>query len=147
MNNASSPLGRRGGAPSVPNLWRNEAACSSASPSVLDDCLERLEVVLAEEVAALSQPSPGALQSLNLRKSTLLLELDRRMRDTRGDGVTIGTPDRLKRIKSYLEENLRLLSLHLAAANEIVAIIRQSVERIEADGTYSKHSHFDEWSR
>lgn len=147
MSSALIPFGSRDGSPSPRQPLRYTGGTPSATASVLDDCLERLEVVLVEEVAALNQASQEALQSLNLRKSTLLLELDRRMRDMRGNGVTVATRDRLKRIKSLLEENLRLLSLHLAAVNEIVAIIRQSVERAEADGTYSKSLAWDEWSR
>ena len=147
MRNDFSLIGRRDGASteSWPPLGRGGSLMASASE--LDDCLERLEAVLVEEVATLSQLSPATLHSLNQRKSTLLLELDRRVRDARGDGITNGTPYRLGRIKVHLEENLRLLSLHLAAANEIVAIIRRSVERAEGDGTYSMSLFFDEWSR
>lgn len=145
MSSAYSPFANRSGTPAMQPPFRIEAGSHSAS--ALDECLERLEIVLVEEVAALTRASPEALQSLNLRKSTLLLELDRRMRDMRSTTVTAATRNRLRRIKGYLEENLRLLSLHLAAANEIVAIIRQSAERADADGTYSKSASFDEWSR
>lgn len=118
---------------------------TSSRDSALDGCLDRLEVLLADEHIALEGLSPEGMRSLNARKSALLLELDRTMRGVKGGSLGSPAVERLKSLRLKLEGNLHRISLHLSAVNEIMSVVRRSVERSEADGTYSRTVRQDEW--
>lgn len=110
----------------------------------IHSCLDRLEAVLGDEAKALEALSPEALRSINARKSVLLLELDRGQR-TYKLSLSPATVERLRDIGTKLTQNMQRLSLHVAALNEVLGVVRRSVERSEADGTYSRTTPVDAW--
>lgn len=114
---------------------------------IIEGCLARLEQVLAEEKSALREPTAGALRSVNERKSAILLELDRASRTLGDSSVSPQLLEQISNARKLLQESLDGIKLHLTAINEIMRVIRQSVERSEADGTYTRNRRQDEWLR
>jgi hypothetical protein len=108
-------------------------------------CLDRLEAVLVEEQRALQDMSPAVLRSINARKSALLLELDRGQRSLKSSIQDPATVQRLRDIRPKLEQSMKQISLHVAALNEVLGVVRRSVAGREADGTYSRTAQTDEW--
>ncbi|QTL04301.1 hypothetical protein J5J86_02840 [Aquabacter sp. L1I39] len=106
--------------------------------ATLVSALERLEELVDQETEALRLRAPLDLADINRRKSRSLLELSRAAR-----GVDVRQGDllqeRLDRLRGKLVDNQGVLSLHLAAAQEVGAILDQALRDAESDGTYSTY--------
>jgi len=103
----------------------------------LVDSMQRLEQIVDEETTALTARQAIDLDEINRRKSRSLLELTRLSRALPGriTGGDLGS--RLERVAAKLRRNHDLLHLHLTAAQEIAALIAETMRAAESDGTYS----------
>lgn len=114
------------------------AAGKDPALATLVSALERLEDLVDQETDALRRRVPLDLADINRRKSRSLLELSRAAR-----GVEIRQTDalqqRLDRLREKLSDNQAVVSLHLAAAQEVGAILDQALREAESDGTYSTY--------
>lgn len=107
-----------------------------SSTLILEGVLERLEETAALETDALRNRRAIDFEEISRRKSRSLLELSRAVR------TLPGTPEaalavRLARLRAVLAENSAVLQLHLAAAQEVAAILGEALREAESDGTYS----------
>jgi len=101
-----------------------------ASIDRLSDCIEA-------ETQALREGAREGLDHFTHLKNVGLLDLTRAMR-------LIGTGEppriiisRLNLLRLALEDNRRLLSLHMVAAQEIADLVSDALEESASDGTYS----------
>lgn len=102
--------------------------------------VERLEVSVDAETAALAAHRHDHLGEFTRRKRQGFLELNRIMRSME---KTIPSQDviaRLARFKTKLEANNATLHVHLRAVQEVTAIIVRVMRESESDGTYSQAS-------
>ncbi|TDT88870.1 MULTISPECIES: hypothetical protein [Azorhizobium] len=108
----------------------------SPEMATLVSSLDRLEIVIDQETAALEAHQPVDLAEMNRRKSRSLLELSRALRGL-PDDVDSSLGERLTGIKAKLTRNCEVLAMHLAAAREITTILNGALRAAESDGTYS----------
>jgi hypothetical protein len=101
----------------------------------LSDVILRLTAVIEEENRVLTAEREKSLESLIHKKSQLLLEL-LRMNKTLTRGSRPELTRQLEVLKSVMETNQRLLSIHLSAAREISDTILDALRQEESDGTY-----------
>ncbi|MCK0207932.1 hypothetical protein MWN33_07780 [Starkeya koreensis] len=110
----------------------------SVNPStvMLEGVLDRLEETLTLETDALRNRHLLDFEEISRRKSRSLLELSRAVRTLPGtlEGALLA---RLARLRATLTANRDLLELHLAAAQEVAAILGEALRAAESDGTYS----------
>ena len=108
----------------------------STNLELIEAALKRLEKVLDEENAALSDPGSRGLDGLCRTKTQCLLELQRspELSGLHDDGLEA----LLKAVRKKLEVNRWLLFLNLEAAREITAVIVSALRDEESDGTYSR---------
>ncbi len=99
--------------------------------------IKRLQVCLDEETAVLIQSRPVDLEGYNQRKGQGLMELNRALLAVgplaRNSEVAI----ELSQLKSKIDENMRVLRLHISAVNEITDLLTDAIQREDSDGTYS----------
>jgi hypothetical protein len=107
-----------------------------ALPEMTNAALARLEKVLDDENAALSAFDSKNLSEFSRIKTQCLLELQRAFAQQVPPPAELSA--RLQSLRQKLELNRWLLSLHLDAAKEIVAVIMSAIRDEESDGTYSR---------
>ena len=105
--------------------------------TVLTHAINRLEAVLAGETLALRDGRSVNLAELANRKNQSLLELTRIGRGIDPLHVTDGLRTRLGTLRERLDENERVLRLHMEATGEISALIARTLADAESDGTYA----------
>lgn len=110
------------------------APAHASSP--LASALARLEDVLREETDALRSRTPIDFAEVSRRKSRSLLELSRMARAVPAQ-LDEQTTARVHSVREALEQNRHLLGIHLAAAQEVGAILHSVLREAESDGTYS----------
>ncbi|WP_371347794.1 hypothetical protein [Ancylobacter sp. IITR112] len=114
----------------------------TANPALLtlNGLLDRLEEAVDEETSALARRRPLDFEEINRRKSRSLLELTRAIRSLPaqpgGPGES-ALSARLAGLRTRLEANQDMLRIHLAAAQEIAALLGREMGEAESDGTYS----------
>ncbi|MEW5422256.1 flagellar protein FlgN [Amorphus sp. 3PC139-8] len=111
----------------------NRSGYTSAVASVLD----RLDQILDVEIAALSHPDTADLSLVCRQKSRLLLELSRLVREDEPVRSDTALAARLTEVREKLVRDQSLLSVHLAATEEISELIAQAMREAESDGTYT----------
>lgn len=99
--------------------------------------VERLSQVVEEETQLLRQVGSADFERLNHQKNFSLLELTRAMRVLPAQERTPVLAARLGRLRELLDENQRVLKLHLTAAEEIANLVAASIQDAASDGTYS----------
>jgi flagellar biosynthesis/type III secretory pathway chaperone len=99
--------------------------------------VERLSQVVEEETTLLRQLGSADFERLNHQKNYSLLELTRAMRVLPAQDRTPILAARLGRLRDLLDENQRVLKLHLTAAEEIANLVANSIQDAASDGTYS----------
>lgn len=104
--------------------------------AVLIQAINRLEGILAGETEALRAGRTVDLKEASNRKNQSLLELTRISRGLDPETVTPNLQVRLGTLRGRLDENRRVLSLHMEAAGEISGIIAKTLKDAESDGTY-----------
>lgn len=134
---AGSPRGLPMAPPSLRAPLVPVAADRSAPYGHAIAIIRKLEICLDEETAVLSAPGVPDLDSFNHRKGQGLMELNRALAGfgtTQRDGVV---EIELARLKRRIDENMRLLRLHISAVNEITGLLTDAIQKEESDGTYS----------
>lgn len=118
------------------------------SPAIaaLLSALDRLEETIDAESAALEVRAPLDFDEINRRKSRSLLELSRAARalPIAQDAALAG---RMVALKDKLSRNQYLISVELAAAQEVGAILDKALREAESDGTYSTRLPVEEGRR
>ena len=112
--------------------------------ATIDACLraiERVEQIVDQETAALSQHQVKALGDFNHRKSHGLLELTRAIRAL-GNAAAPALQPRLFALQAKLKDNADALQLHLKAVQEVSAVVTRAIRDAESDGTYSAAIRF-----
>lgn len=104
--------------------------------AVLTQAINRLEAILAGETQALRQGLPVKLGETTNRKNQSLLELSRIARGLDPATVTPNLRVRLGTLHERLDDNQRVLRLHMEAADEITGLIARTIADAESDGTY-----------
>jgi hypothetical protein len=104
--------------------------------AVLIQAINRLEGILAGETDALRGGRTADLAEATNRKNQSLLELTRISRGLDPQALTPVLRTRLGTLRDRLEDNRRVLSLHMEATGEISGIIARSIKDAESDGTY-----------
>ena len=99
--------------------------------------IKKLQICLDEETAILSAANVPDLDSFNHRKGQGLMELNRALA---GFGTAARSPEiesELVVLKHKIDENMRVLRLHISAVNEITVLLTDAIQKEDSDGTYS----------
>ncbi|MFC3072471.1 hypothetical protein [Shinella pollutisoli] len=100
--------------------------------------LGRLETIIDNENGNIGQDPDFDLPTSNAHKSRCLYELAMLTRDVRPDEVPATFSQQLSRVREKLATNAQRVSAHLEAVREVVSILKNAVQDLEADGTYSQ---------
>lgn len=98
---------------------------------------DRIEEVLAEEVAILEGRATGSIEAIVARKNHLVVELMRLMQHCNGACANEQLRRRLSGLSTKLADNAQLLRRHIDAIGEVTAIIAGAISAAGDDGTYS----------
>lgn len=100
--------------------------------------LGRLETIIDNENDNIGNDPEFDLPTSNAHKSRCLYELSMLTRDVRPDEVPASFSPQLGRVREKLATNAQRVSAHLDAVREVVTILKNAVQDLEADGTYSQ---------
>ena len=100
--------------------------------------LGRLETIIDAENDNLGSDPNFDLPTSNAHKSRCLYELAMLSRDVRPEEVPPTFSTQLARVREKLATNAQRVSAHLEAVREVVSILKNAVQDLEADGTYSQ---------
>ncbi|MEX6504996.1 hypothetical protein [Jiella sp. M17.18] len=101
----------------------------------IEKAVDRLEAILTAEVEALRSGNAINLAEITTRKNQSLLEFTRLARGLSDPDPTLRV--RLEGLRKCVEENQRVLGLHIQASHEIASLIARSITEADSDGTYS----------
>ena len=104
--------------------------------AVLTQAINRLEAVIAGEMMALQAGDHTGLGEISHRKNQSLMELTRIGRGIEAETMSSDLRDRLGILRERLEDNSRLLELHMEATAEVAGLITRAIAESESDGTY-----------
>lgn len=121
--------------PSVPA--RPDRQDTMPAPLPLAAIIRRIEETLEAETAALRSDPNFDLRASSARKSRHLYELTRTIRSVGEAAALAEHRESLLRLREKLTANEAVLRAHLGAVTEIAGLLRDAVQRAEADGTYS----------
>lgn len=110
------------------------------SPEVYDAffaIVDRLEVTIAEENAALAAQRHADIPVFTRQKRQSFLELHRIINAIQGTIPSQNIIQRLTSFRAKVEDNERLLQRHMQAVQTVANTIVQAMREIESDGTYS----------
>jgi hypothetical protein len=115
----------------------------AASPSInqLRDVIGRLASTIEEENHVLAERRELSLDPLIYKKSQLLLELMRAQKSCSPDFIKLNLGTEIRQLKSLMDANQQLLSVHLAAARDVSNTILDVLRHNESDGTYAGTAH------
>ncbi|MDP1702505.1 MAG: hypothetical protein Q8L53_16310 [Aestuariivirga sp.] len=115
----------------------------AASPSInqLRDVIGRLAATIEEENFVLAERRELSLDGLIYKKSQLLLELMRAQKSCSPDFIKLNLGEEIRQLRSLMEANQQLLSVHLAAARDVSNTILDVLRHNESDGTYAGTAH------
>ena len=114
------------------------AAPSDPALSTFMTIMDRLETIVEDETQALSRNRPGRIGETGQRKRQGMLELGRAMRRLPRSGADAQVQARLIRFAAKLEDNRRLLDIHLRAVRGVADLIAKTMREMDSDGTYSR---------
>lgn len=100
--------------------------------------LGRLETIIDNENDNIDRDPDFDLPTSNAHKSRCLYELAMLTRDVRPEEVPQTFSTQLGRVRDKLATNAQRVSAHLEAVREVVTILKNAVQDLEADGTYSQ---------
>ena len=106
-------------------------------PTSLSTLIDRIEQTVEEETIAIRTDLGFDLKSSNARKSRYLYELNRTMKGVSVADLQSDQRDGIRRLREKLATNEATLLAHLNAVNEVATLMRNAIQRSEADGTYS----------
>lgn len=107
-------------------------------PTSLATLIGRIEQAVEEETAALRSDFRFDLKASNARKSRYLYELNRALKTVGPSGLRVEQRDGIQRLRDKLAVNEAALLAHLNAVNEVAGLMRDAIQKHEADGTYSE---------
>ena len=115
----------------------------TAAPSInqLRDVIGRLAATIEEENHVLAERRELSLDPLIYKKSQLLLELMRAQKSCSPDFIRLNLAGEIRQLKSLMDANQQLLSVHLAAARDVSNTILDVLRHNESDGTYAGTAH------
>lgn len=99
--------------------------------------ITKLQICLDEETAILNASGIPDLDSFNHRKGQGLMELNRALSGFASAQRNSEVESELSKLKVKIDENMRLLRLHISAVNEITGLLTEAIQREDSDGTYS----------
>ena len=115
----------------------------TAAPSItqLRDVIGRLAATIEEENHVLAERRELSLDPLIYKKSQLMLELMRAQKSVSADFIRLNLAGEIRKLKTLMDANQQLLSVHLAAAREVSDTILDVLRHNESDGTYAGTAH------
>ncbi|TJW11601.1 MAG: hypothetical protein E5W82_17785 [Mesorhizobium sp.] len=114
-----------------------EAPIPLARPGNLAAIIGRIEEAVEEETAAIRTDTGFDLKASNARKSRYLYELTRAMKSANEAEFLEQHREGLTRLRQKLAKNEAAILAHLSAVNEVANLLKNAIQRAEADGTYS----------
>ena len=125
----------------LPNLpaptSATEAPAASLRPGNLAAIIGRIEEVVDEETAGIRSGTGYDLKASNARKSRYLYELNRALKGANEIEFLQQHREGLLRLRQKLAKNEAAILAHLNAVNEVATLLKNAIQRAEADGTYS----------
>ncbi len=115
----------------------SEAPIPFVRPGNLAAIIGRIEQVVEEETAGIRNTSNYDLKASNARKSRYLYELMRAMKGGTEAEFLEQHRESLTRLRQKLAKNEAAIVAHLSAVNEVATLLKNAIQRSEADGTYS----------
>ncbi|WP_192177857.1 hypothetical protein [Mesorhizobium amorphae] len=114
-----------------------DAPIPFARPGNLAAIIGRIEEAVEEETAGIRTGTGFDLKASNARKSRYLYELTRAIKG--GNEIEFLEQHRegLTRLRQKLARNEAAILAHLNAVNEVAGLLKNAIQRAEADGTYS----------
>lgn len=114
-----------------------DAPIAFARPGNLAAIIGRIEEAVEEETAGIRTGTGFDLKASNARKSRYLYELTRAIKG--GNEIEFLEQHRegLTRLRQKLARNEAAILAHLNAVNEVAGLLKNAIQRAEADGTYS----------
>ncbi|MFM8747609.1 MAG: hypothetical protein ACKOED_13245 [Aestuariivirga sp.] len=106
--------------------------------SALTHALTKLIEVLDEENRVLQEHRVGLHAGFTDRKNQALRELMAALRFESLPSAIDAVKPLVQKLSATLQDNARLLKLHIAALGEVSDIIIGSLKEAESDGTYSR---------
>ncbi len=103
----------------------------------LRDVIGRLAATIEEENYVLTERRELSLDGLIYKKSQLLLELMRAQKSCSPDFIRLNLGKEIRQLRSLMEVNQQLISVHLAAARDVSNTILDVLRHNESDGTYA----------
>ncbi|ANT53398.1 hypothetical protein [Mesorhizobium amorphae] len=114
-----------------------DAPIPFARPGNLAAIIGRIEEAVDEETAGIRTGTGYDLKASNARKSRYLYELTRAIKG--GNEIEFLEQHRegLTRLRQKLARNEAAILAHLNAVNEVAGLLKNAIQRADADGTYS----------
>jgi len=114
-----------------------DAPIPFARPGNLAAIIGRIEEAVDEETAGIRTGTGFDLKASNARKSRYLYELTRAIKG--GNEIEFLEQHRegSTRLRQKLARNEAAILAHLNAVNEVAGLLKNAIQRAEADGTYS----------
>lgn len=110
-----------------------------ATRSSIDRSMQHIERLVESETEALRSRAPIDLNESNNRKSQAVLEFSMAVRSLEGLPLDAELVQRLNTLRAKLETNQAVLRRHLEAVREVATVVADTIQAMDADGTYSQH--------
>ncbi|RUV46222.1 MAG: hypothetical protein EOQ55_18805 [Mesorhizobium sp.] len=114
-----------------------EAPMASARPGNLAAIIGRIEEAVDEETVGIRSGTSYDLKASNARKSRYLYELTRALKGANEIEFLEQHREGLARLRQKLAKNEAAILAHLNAVNEVATLLKNAIQRADADGTYS----------
>lgn len=103
----------------------------------LTSLIRRIEETVDEETASIRTDVGFDIRASNARKSRYLYELNRAVGSFRDTQLPDEQREMILRLREKLAANEAAILAHLNAVSEVATIIQDTIQKAEADGTYS----------
>lgn len=114
-----------------------DVADAAVRPGKISVILSRIEDAVEEETAAIRTDVRFDIKASNARKSRYLYELTRATKGVVEGEFPIELRSGVERLRDKLVANERAILAHLSAVSEVASLLKDAIQRSEADGTYS----------
>ena len=114
-----------------------DVAEAAVRPGNISVILSRIEDAVEEETAAIRTDVRFDIKASNARKSRYLYELTRATNGVVEGEFPIELKTGVERLRDKLVANERAILAHLSAVSEVAGLLKDAIQRSEADGTYS----------
>ncbi|WP_047145876.1 hypothetical protein [Aquamicrobium sp. LC103] len=115
-----------------------DLATSGAALMSLSSILERIEEAVEVETASIRTDAHFDIKASNARKSRYLYELNKAISGLNGVQIIGEHREGIIRLREKLAANEQAILAHLNAVNEVATMLRDAIQRSEADGTYTE---------